>query len=193
MVHCMGSNEHDENLIPFASSVSLKLKRTRPTNRSKATQGTKTGPSPITGCAYRKQVSSAPQRSSGNAEMLEDVGRCWKSPKSPYPKWFKMYLTHNESAIMLHSSSSKFFCGFSAGATRHMFLPCAIGALVTWDWRNIDRGINQGFWIMNPHVQACLAQKQSKSTIVYLLWSSYVFLHNLQKQTCQNRVCVLRA
>ena len=78
MVHCMGSNEHDENLIPFASSVSLKLKRTRPTNRSKATQGTKTGPSPITGCAYRKQVSSAPQRSSGNAEMLEDVGRCWK-------------------------------------------------------------------------------------------------------------------
>ena len=43
---------------------------------------------------------------------------------------------------------------------------------------------------MNPHVQACLAQKQSKSTIVYLLWSSYVFLHNLQKQTCQNRVCV---
>ena len=72
MVHCMGSNEHHENLIPFASSVSLKLKRTRPTNRSKAMQGTKTGPSPITGCAYRKQVSSAPHRSSGNAEMLEE-------------------------------------------------------------------------------------------------------------------------
>ena len=33
----MGSNEHHENLIPFASSVSLKLKGTPPSDTSKAT------------------------------------------------------------------------------------------------------------------------------------------------------------
>jgi hypothetical protein len=33
----VGSNEHHENLIPFASSVSLKLKGTPPSDTSKAT------------------------------------------------------------------------------------------------------------------------------------------------------------